>query len=434
MNNILLEANKKFRENDYVGALNLYNEIITRDQYWKKILWLNYKICSKKIAETSGDEGSFGIIDSYSNDFQKDLHSNKTNTKQLSERSIKNLNWFGEAFFGPLLGKYFLELREKIKDRGVNKLWFLAREGYFLQRVFKQLSDKLGFGGVETEYLYCSRTFLFKLALAKSDLIPITLRHSYKGKLKQFISDRYGFSTEDIEKLNKLSGLFRINSNNYIDLSRDKSFVIEILNDVSSNFKYELEEKLSIYLSYLKNLGYGSNKVEHLIDVGYAGTIQSFLTDITGISTEGHYLITTEDNYSNNIKTLNGYILNNIVFGSGNMILDKSLYFECILTSPHGQLIDIHECPNKSPNFKFGKIAISQIRFDELEHIINGCVNYILNIDNFENFLSNRQIISYYNTLLSNKSLIPSSIQTLMHIDDSISGNGFLNPIDFYLN
>ena len=438
MKNLIRKANKKFFEKKYLEAFNVYTEIVRAEIFWEPILAINRMLCLKRVSAEAGvslrELGNGSVTNPLIFPFINYKTINIFEQKNSVKKEIRaaELKAFGAAFLGPVVAKFYIELEKSIRKDGIKKLWFLSREGYFLERIFKELIREIDGCNIETEYLLCSRTLLFKLSLSKPELVYKSLEHAYKGLLKDFVIERYGFSISEYNKLLSLSSLLGNNFNRYIELPKDNSFVYEVMKEISDKYGFNLKKKLKIYLRYLEEIGFGASKLENLVDLGYAGTIQSLLTDLTGQSTSGHYFITTNAATDSSQKKYNGYLLSGVKFGDGKQLLDRSLFLETILTAPHGQVIDIEEMPDGELGFVFGKIGPTQVRFNELDLIVEGCIEYVKGIRMTNNFLDVNEVQSYYSNFVGNAQLFPEYIRSLFMVDDTISGNGFLNPIDFF--
>jgi hypothetical protein len=353
--------------------------------------------------------------------------------REVNSNYEKRLQSFGASLLGPVLAVFFSKLANKlIANNGIKKLWFLAREGYFLQKAFKRITKTLGLEYINTDYLYCSRTLLFRLSLFDRNVQYKSLHHGYTGSLECLFRKRYAFTSDEMAALFVFSQLYRSNASINIVLPRDESLVLKILKEAEPFLREQFDQRLGYYKNYLNAVGFGVNNIEHVVDLGYSGTIQTLLTDLTNTATNGHYFITTKKAVNTFNLQFNGYLGSNVDFGEGNSLLDRSLFMESMLTAPHGQVIDICKSVDGKLGFFFGLSTTAQKRFDELEMIIDGAINYaacaleqgvVMNLKELENFYAN---------FVSSPSLFPEPILELFEIDDNISGFGVLNPITFF--
>ena len=114
--------------------------------------------------------------------------------------TTQDLQNFGYRFLGPLVTAFFDKIvQEQSRAKSGGKLFFLAREGYFLKDLYEEYCSKNGLEDSSgSEYLLCSRAFLFKLSLVDSSMIPATLQHHYSGSFSNFICRRYVFNGTDL--------------------------------------------------------------------------------------------------------------------------------------------------------------------------------------------------------------------------------------------
>ena len=342
--------------------------------------------------------------------------------------SSQDLNQFGYRFIGPVVTAFFDKINLSLDAQaGSNNLFFLAREGYFLQELYKEylkilnISDK-----PDVSYILCSRAFLFKLALANESMIPFTLKHHYKGLLRDFICRRYGFNGTDLNRIvNELPHLAKSLAAE-IRLPSQSDKLIKIMTEISVLFKPELSHKRELYLSYLHNNGFKSENVS-VVDIGFTGTIQTLLSMLTKQKVIGHYMVTTNKAINNEQCTYHGHLADNQVFGKGYPLIDRSLYLESILTAPHGQVIDIFDI-NGDIRFGYAAKTMAQHHFSVLEQIIKGAKQYMADTLPDSIQLTAGEIPDYYAGLVSDAEYLPAGVRSILEVDDHISGFGVLNP------
>lgn len=72
---------------------------------------------------------------------------------------MSKLYQISKEIVAPVLIQYVQWVLEEAKARGISTLYFLARDGYILQKIGQHLSDKYGYE-IECRYLYASRASL----------------------------------------------------------------------------------------------------------------------------------------------------------------------------------------------------------------------------------------------------------------------------------
>lgn len=337
---------------------------------------------------------------------------------------------FGAALLGPLFLNFFRSLRTYIKTEGISTLFFLSREGWYLQYAFDCLCRAGKMPAAKSTYLLASRNFLFKLGLGSSDVRQIALSTPYSGLVKAFLRDRLGLTSEEIESINSLSADHHNVLNTYLDLPIDIAAIDQFLEVTYEHLKPAIDRKKKIYLTYLQQVGFldENQKIPHLVDIGYSGTIQRCLYNITTHSSVGHYFFTTDKAHQDPTLRAIGHLLSHINFGSGNPLIDKSLYLEALLTAPHGRVIDIRSDDQKIefvPDFH----SFSLARSVYLDEIIRGAIGYV--IDNIDSpfSLTSDDVGNIYAALIQSARTRASEFSHLFELDDFINGNGEVNVI-----
>jgi hypothetical protein len=353
------------------------------------------------------------------------------NPIQLQHNEKKILRAFGAAFLGPALAYFFSSLFNNLKHYdNIGNIFFLAREGFLLEYAYKKFQTNLSIVG-NSKYLLVSRALTFKLSFAKPQLWEKSLGHLFKGTLTNLLAKRYGFTPKEINLITMSSAAIRNNRLMNISLPEDREKIKHIFMDALDMLNIITRPKLAAYSEYLKDIGFGEKKEEHLIDLGYSGTIQSLLSSLTGVETIGHYFMTTKHAVNNDKTKYNGYLLSNVHFGDGNLLLDRSLYFESILTAPHGTVIDIKK-EKENTRFIYGVESESQYRFFENIEIMEGAIDYAITVYRKQLLMQRDELLDYYNAFLSNKRNFPSYIIPLLEMDDDISGSGIINPKNIF--
>ena len=116
----------------------------------------------------------------------------------LKNTSLKE---FGYNFLGPILSVYTSKLVDKLKPiPGKTKVFHLAREGYALKQAFNIVDEN----NTSSDYLYVSRTFLFRITLDIESSWSISVKHSFDGLLGEFFKSRYAFTSEQTEAMNSV--------------------------------------------------------------------------------------------------------------------------------------------------------------------------------------------------------------------------------------
>lgn len=428
------EANTAFKLGDLESAAGKYKRLIDGDEPTRGFAAYNLDIINSIYENHGGASLTSTMIPDH---LLNDAHTTKQflyekHLQSGNKLEVPALRQLGAALLGPIIAAYYSKLRLHLdQNKEIKKLYFLAREGFVLEHVYDKLKKLNLIKSIDTSYLLCSRTLLFKLCLSRRKLWGAVLEHHYSGSLRSLLSDRFQFTSQEIENLCDGQYLYaELDSKNLV-LPRDSSIVIDFFTACETKLTAVVEPKAKAYLNYLKKIGFGKRKTEHVVDIGYAGTIQKLLGSLTGKKTVGHYFITTKKAYNTSTSFFIGHLLSNQEFGNEVPILDRSLFIESMLTAPHGQVVDVKETINGT-EFNFGKKTAAQLNYDQLFEIIEGATQYAIRALDHDCTMSSEELNSYYGRFVSTPYIFPECARELFEIDDSISGLGTLNPIDFF--
>lgn len=341
---------------------------------------------------------------------------------------------FGYNFLGPICSQYFQALNTYSREVDTNKLVFLAREGYFFSKVYKELVARDLIKEVSSSYLYVSRTFLFRICIADPQSWRLSLSHSFYGTLDKLLIGRFGFSLSQIEAIFPQSELKVI-----WQLPFEKEQLAMTFGRVLAQLKSAVIESKIAYMDYLAEQGLLSNGINPLmVDVGYAGTIQKLLTQLLQKDTNGLYFIVTkagEHTLAGNIATMKGVYKEGVSMGDGYTMLDRSLFLESLLTAPEGQFLDVTKKSeySESPfHFYFGRKAYTQHNIHELHVVFDGAMEAVCHALKNDIHYTTEEIETLYEKYANNGFMFPMSARPLFDVDDAISGNANVNPLNLF--
>lgn len=335
---------------------------------------------------------------------------------------------FGFNFCGPILYKYVSEVNKYLQGKQAT-VYCLAREGFIFQQALSKVNNSL-----DIQYLYASRTFLFRILIDKPSSWKYSIKPEYSGSFKNFLFDRFGFSQAQIDQLNDKAPL-----SEEVSLPEDFDKVTQILTSIIEDLSALVKPTRETYLLYLSSKGLLENTPkDHLfLDIGYSGTIQKLLTLLLNIDTKGYYFITTDAKNENvdSLKAQMHYVFRDKVkMGEGYYMLDRSMFLESLFTSPDGQFIDIFPSPSIHKEFLycFGKRAYTQKNFQLLNFVFEGSLSAIEHLKEHKIEFSTAEIEQLYQQSTSSRHNIPSAAWPLFEFDDTISGFGTVKALQFF--
>lgn len=335
---------------------------------------------------------------------------------------------FGATFMGPLLSFF----AGNLVSHGPKEqtLFFLAREGYWLEKAYQHHLD-----GAQLQrnsaYLLASRAFLFKLLLDDPRSYSYSLKGRFSGALYDLLRTRFLLSDCEIKQLFDVQLLQELTY-----LPEDKTKVVTLLTEKRDVIAQIIGNTKAAYLAYLESLGLMDVKELHLVDLGYSGTIQALLGLLLNKPTCGHYLIASNPGESN-IAGLNvsmkGYLKEGVKLGKGYIPLDRSMFLESMLTAPFGQFRDIRRnILSGSFDFYFGRKVSAQRHFYELEQVMAGALAYTYHAASHGLAFTQSEVEALIIQYVTKVNMIPKSVSHLFDIDDDVAGNGTVNALNFF--
>lgn len=335
---------------------------------------------------------------------------------------------FGNVFLTPMLTRYVRALAEQ---PGSFTPVCLAREGWLLQQLLEHLQQQnlLTLPSAPV-YIKVSRTLLFRALLGEPDLWPVALKNSFQGKVTELLGSRFGLQRHEYESILPSELLEQA-----ITLPEDMEQLITSLSVFNRQLQALAAPTRAGALAYFRQQGLADTEKLLLLDVGYSGTIQKLLTRLLQRDTHGFYFIATKAgaaNVDNNTTVMQGVFKEGVALGEGYHMLDRSLFIECLLTAPHGQVVDIRQEHDGRFRFYYGRKAATQRHFQDLQAVHNGAIEGVTHALRHGVDYSVEEIEQLYKTFLSSRNALPPGVWHLFSADDDISGNGIVNPLDLF--
>ncbi|GGP50251.1 HAD family hydrolase [Shewanella saliphila] len=336
---------------------------------------------------------------------------------------------FGTTFMGPLLSFFSQSLTNNVPDKA--PLYFLAREGYWLEQAFQHHLSGANIQR-ESHYLLVSRAFLFKIMCNDSRSYAYSLKSSFSGAFYDLIRTRFLLSDAQIKHI-----FDEELTQELVYLPEDKKKIVAILEEHATRIEDIISPSKQAYISYLKSIGVTEQDKLHLVDLGYSGTIQSLLGILLDKDTHGHYLISSnpgEHVIENHNATMQGYLKENVKIGDGYLPLDRSMFLESLLTAPFGQFRGIRFNTFDSSHFDFyyGRKVASQRYFHELEQVMNGALSFCQHAAKHDISFTTDELETMLASYLGKANMVPHAVRHIFDIDDDVTGNGTVNALQFF--
>lgn len=343
--------------------------------------------------------------------------------------AIESLQQLGAVFLSPVL-TYFNQHLLTHQPAG-RPLFFLAREGYWLQQAFQRYAQAQQ-READTRYLLVSRAFLFKIGLLQPQTYPYSLNFKFSGTLHELMRSRFMLSDTKIRQV-----FTEKEFSKQLLLPQQLDKVSALLQDKIPQLTPVISTSSDAYRHYLTELGFFEHGVVDVVDLGYGGTIQTLLSLIYKVDTIGHYLIASnpgEQSLGENRAVMNGYLHEGVKLGEGYVPLDRSMFLEGLLTAPVGQFQDIRlsTLPHVTFDYYYGRKVSTQHHFHLLEAVCQGALAQLESFAQQGIEFTKQEVESLYTTFVTKKGLLPRHSWPLFEIDDDIASEGTVNGIDFF--
>lgn len=290
------------------------------------------------------------------------LCNNAFSSDNLGETKFDNAKDLGAGAFGAL----FTAFADNIyKWAGKNDLWFLAREGYVLKEVYDIFAKNITGEKVNSEYFLTSRRSVAVPAIESADDVKGILEQYYDGNLSNMLKSRLGLNVKpDFKDIHIIMPR---------DIEKVMKTIEPYLNDI---FKKANEEKKE-YMAYIDSLQYNNNPC--VVDVGYSGTIQYYLSKMLNKKVKGAYLSTTPEKKPEKLGCVcySLYPVLDLEKSKENTVFKNQLFLEAVLKAPFGQLM----C------FENGKPVYGEDRIigDDVANMQKGILEYVSKVSSVLN-------------------------------------------------
>ncbi|MBD3879035.1 MAG: glycosyltransferase [Quinella sp. 1Q5] len=354
--------------------------------------------------------------------FQSPFILNSEMSERPGKLVMKNFREFGYWFFGTPLLTYILWLIQKTREDEIRRLLFLARDGYFLQPLYKLVTKLLNVEPLPCDYFYASRRAVTVASVSNLSQTEDIIKLNFNGTLKQFFNARFGLNLGDDTKISL--------PNESFDLV--KKAIEEHAEEILSHASTEQKN----YKKYVDNLGGEFDKVG-LVDMGYSGTIQYHLQRLTKKTFTGYYFATTATNRfgSEAPDRMRGCFTDNDDYQTTKSAVYKyHLLFESILTAPDAQLQYFDDLGKPT----FGEPEAGQIHFADILEINEGIKDFCCDVlKNFSDIILRVPIDKDFvdalvDSFVRDGFILPKKLRTVFDFDDVYCNSLHDNAFDFY--
>ncbi|HVS96779.1 MAG TPA: rhamnan synthesis F family protein [Puia sp.] len=190
-----------------------------------------------------------------------------------------DLRNFGYWYFGPTLLSFIRWVAERSADYGTDTLYFLARDGDVLIRIYRLLQTHLKRSLPQSVYLEVSRRSMGVPFIQRREQLDKLLEPDYSGgPLSELIRVRLGLDLHQHPEVPLRDfGFAGTHSAVFIpaDLPRVKRLCYYLFEHYRDHFLEEKQEALG----YLEGMGLFGEANHAVVDIGYSGTMQRILNE-----------------------------------------------------------------------------------------------------------------------------------------------------------
>lgn len=239
------------------------------------------------------------------------------------------------SVIGPVLYGFVFWILTEAKKKGIQKLYFISRDGQILLKIANEINKALN-TGIECSYFYGSRQALHLPAIQKEDIKDLDWLYDDTTFLSvSLLLGRVEINPEELEKLLVQSGFSK--ESWHQNLSKEERKKIRETFNASPEFEQLVLSKAAavrtLLIAYMKQEGIHAKSKMAFVDIGWNGRLQRSLSKVmhmAGLRPEegvmGYYfgLIQRSKAFTND--TLNAYYYdreNNIVPFYDTSMLEK---------------------------------------------------------------------------------------------------------------
>lgn len=250
----------------------------------------------------------------------------------------------GYAVAGPIIVSFCLWLIDTAKKDGIEKLFFLAREGRLLKTVYDQVAMHVE-DAIPSEYLVLSRRAVtVPMIESIDDIFRIAGDSDYfPNELREFLKYRYGLILED-DALHDLYARGLWKKGELVEVAGDIRRLKPVLEALSENIIGRGRMERPGLALYVRNIGLQDVASTAVVDVGYSATIQGLLSGFLKKPIQGYYMLTSarsSENCSRHNIFARGYYGHQIERGESGVspLWRRSFELETFLSSNDPQVI-----------------------------------------------------------------------------------------------
>jgi len=199
----------------------------------------------------------------------------------------------GYTLLGPFVLGYVQWVIRRMRAHRIDHAYFLARDGYLVMKVYESLK-KVTPNLPSHSYLYCSRRGVMVPGIwSDKDIYEIATLNFGTTTLKSFLASRYGLEVDQVPTDVLRKHGFDKDGKTLIGYPRDLAAVVRFVTDIRALILSNAESERSTFMKYLRKEGVTDRERKSaFVDIGYSGTMQRKISELTGAKHCGYYMLT----------------------------------------------------------------------------------------------------------------------------------------------
>ena len=277
------------------------------------------------------------------------------------EPFVDNSQKLGYASLGALCTGFINNINKKFSENSI--LLFLAREGYLFEKLYNVFCNSADIEPLKNEYFLTSRRAATVAAISSEEDVKDIISQYYDGGLTNMLKVRLGIDLYDNMQECR------------VKMPEDKVKIMNKLKPHMSSIIKKANDEAELYKQYISDI-INENKEKEIsvIDVGYSGTIQYYLSKLLNKKIPGYYICTDVNKKPEKLGCVCDamYELQSVEERDVSKIFRGQLFLEAAFQAPYGQFICFEKKDGKS---------ISQFKDDsevpaEIKKLQAGIIEY----------------------------------------------------------
>lgn len=228
---------------------------------------------------------------------------------ETTDRKIRVMDAesIGYLFCAPLITEFIIWFRKKVRKYNLENIWFCARDGYFIRRLYQEVEPDQ-----KSTYFLTSRTAAVRAGMEKDADIRYVESMKFSGSAKECVRERFGIEPayDETDLQSGESGIMKY-----------KSLILERACEARRN-----------YMEYIDGLNTTDGDVA-FFDFVAKGTVQMYMQRLTKHHLKGLYFLRLEKEQTEawDLDIQSFYTKDEM---ETNAVFDNYYILETLLTAP----------------------------------------------------------------------------------------------------